>query len=107
MAASSRPPGGETLAHAAAAVHHAVDVTVEKVAPVVDGVHDKVESARASIHEAKVQAARLRDDARQARDTTAEWIGAARDAVREHPLAAFAGALLLGAALGSAASSRR
>jgi len=104
---SLRPAGGETLARAAAGAHRAVDSTVEKVAPVVDAVHDRVESAKASVQGAKDQVYKLRDDARQAQDAAAEWIGAARGAVREHPLAAMFGALLVGAAIVSVTSRRR
>jgi hypothetical protein len=102
-----RPAGGETLARAASGAHRAVDSTVEKVAPVIDAVHDKVESAKASVQGAKDQANKLRGDVQQARDAAAEWIGAARDAVREHPLAAMAGAFLVGIAIVSVTSNRR
>jgi hypothetical protein len=106
-ATPTRPAGGETLARAAAGAHRAVDSTVERVAPVVDAVHDKVESAKASVQGARNQVYKLRDEAQQAQDTAAAWIGAARDTVRGHPLAAMAGALLVGAAIVSLTSNRR
>jgi ElaB/YqjD/DUF883 family membrane-anchored ribosome-binding protein len=79
-AASQRPAGGETLARAAQGAHDAVDATVAKVAPLVDGVHDKVESARNAV------------------TTGQEWVDAAREAIQSRPFAAVAGALLVGAA---------
>ena len=78
--APDRPVGGATLARVAQGAHQAVDATVAKVAPVVDGVHDKVESARSAVA------------------STQEWVGAARQAIQARPFAAIAGALLVGAA---------
>jgi hypothetical protein len=53
--------------------HDAVDRAAAKVAPVVDGIS-------------------------KASDTKDQWIAATRDAIREHPFAAVATALLVGAA---------
>lgn len=75
-----RPAGGETLARAAQGAHRAVDATVAKVAPIVDGVHDKVESVKGAV------------------STADEWIVAAREAIKANPFAAIAGAALIGAA---------
>ena len=80
VATPDRPAGGETLARVAQGAHQAVDATVAKVAPVVDGVHDKVESARSAVA------------------STQEWVGAAREAIQARPFAAITGALLVGAA---------
>ena len=66
--------------------HDAIDGLSAKVSGVTSGAQDKV------------------DQALQARD---EWTTAARDAVREHPLLAIGGALLVGAALNALMSSRR
>lgn len=66
--------------------HDVIDGLSAKVSGVTSGAQDKV------------------DQALQARD---EWTTAARDAVREHPLLAIGGALLVGAALNALMSSRR
>ncbi len=62
--------------------HDAIDGAAKKVAPVVDGV----------------------SNVSQTKDA---WIGAARDAIREHPFAAVATALLAGAAYVSLSSRKR
>lgn len=104
---SQRPAGGETLARAAAGAHHAVDAAVAKVAPVVDTVHDKVESVRGVAQGVKDKASDLGEGALKAKDEIGEWMVAARDAVRAHPFAAIGVALLLGVAYSSIGSKRR
>ncbi len=101
---SAAGPSGDTLAGAVRAAegeaapavdgliqratrgaHAAVDRVSDKVSSVADGLRGRV------------------DDAGDARD---EWIESARDAIRQHPFAAVAGALVIGAALLSLRSSR-
>ncbi len=65
--------------------HDAVDSVAAKVSSVTDGLQGGVDKVG---------------------DTRDEWIAAARDAIRQHPFAAVAGALVIGAALLSLRSSR-
>lgn len=97
---AQRPAGGETLARAAQGAHQAVDATVAKVAPVIDGVQERVDAAKGA-------AATAKDALANAKDSADEWLSAARDTVRAHPLAAIAGALLVGAAYNSLTSRKR
>jgi ElaB/YqjD/DUF883 family membrane-anchored ribosome-binding protein len=80
------------------------------VAPIVDGLikrvtqraHDAVDSVAA-----KVSAVTdgLQGGVDKVGDTRDEWIESARDAIRQHPFAAVASALVIGAALLSLRSS--
>ena len=106
-AATERPAGGELLARAAQGAHAAVDATVAKVAPVIDGVHDKVEAVRDAAGAARDAAVNGKQAISDRVDEVGEWVGAARDAVRAHPFAAIAAALLVGAAYNSLTSRRR
>ena len=80
-------------------------------APVVDGLikrvtqsaHDAVDSVAAKVSSVTDG---LQGGVDKAGDTRDEWIEAARDAIRQHPFAAVAGALVIGAALLSLRSSR-
>ena len=67
---------------------------------VVDGAHDTVDGAAAKV-------APVVDGIAKVSDTRNEWVGAARDVIREHPFTAIAGALLVGAAYVSLTGSRR
>jgi hypothetical protein len=67
---------------------------------VVDGAHDTVDGAAAKV-------APVVDGIAKVSDTRSEWVGAARDVIREHPFTAIAGALLVGAAYISLTGSRR
>ena len=67
---------------------------------VVDGAHDTVDGAAAKV-------APVVDGIAKVSDTRSEWVGAARDVIREHPFTAIAGALLVGAAYVSLTGSRR
>ncbi|MET0383417.1 MAG: hypothetical protein ABW032_08345 [Burkholderiaceae bacterium] len=104
---TQRPAGGETLARAAQGAHAAVDATVGKVAPVIDGVHDKIESAKGAANAAKDTIANGKQAIQSRVDEVGEWISAARDAVRTHPLAALAAAIVVGAAYNSLTSKKR
>ena len=83
---TAKDAGATLLRRATQGAHDAIDGLSAKVSGVASGAQDKV------------------DRALQARD---EWTTAARDAVREHPLLALGGALLVGAALNALMSSRR
>ena len=80
------------------------------VEPVVDklldratqGVHDTVDSVAAKVSSAVDG---VQGGVAKAGDTRDEWIASARDAIREHPFAAIAAALLVGAAALSLLSS--
>ena len=108
---AQRPAGGETLARVVQGAHAAVDGTAAKVAPVIDGVQAKVDGVRHAVDSARDTVANgqqsLQDGVDKLVDTKDEWIGAARTAIREHPFAAVATALLIGAAYVSLGSSRR
>lgn len=67
---------------------------------VVDGAHDTVDGAAAKV-------APVVDGIAKVSDTRNEWVGAARDVIREHPFTAIVGALLVGAAYVSLTGSRR
>ena len=85
-AASEAAPAVDGLIQRATrSAHAAVDSVADKVSSVADGLRGRV------------------DNAGDARD---EWIESARDAIRQHPFAAVAGALVIGAALLSLRSSR-
>jgi hypothetical protein len=74
------------IKRAAAGAHAAIDSMAGKASSLNDGLHGGVSRVGA---------------------TRDEWIESARDAIRQHPFAAVAGALLVGAALLSLGSSRR
>lgn len=85
-AASAAPIVDRLIKRAASSAHDAVDSVAAKVSSLSDGLQDGVAHAG---------------------DTRDEWVEAARDAIREHPFATVAGALVIGAALVSLISSRR
>ena len=74
------------LKRATSSAHDAVDSVAAKVGSIADGLQGGVSKVG---------------------DTRDEWIESARDAIRQHPFAAIAGALVIGAALLSLNSSRR
>jgi ElaB/YqjD/DUF883 family membrane-anchored ribosome-binding protein len=108
---AQRPAGGETLARVVQGTHAAVDGAAAKVAPVIDGVQAKVDSVRQAVDSARDTVANskqsLQDGVDKLVDSKDEWLGAARTAIRAHPFAAVATALLIGAAWASLGSSRR
>ena len=91
---------------------HAADADAKAAAPVVEGLikrvtqsaHDAVDSVAA-----KVSAVNdgLQGGVDKVGETRDEWIESAREAIRQHPFAAVAGAALIGAALLSLRSARR
>jgi hypothetical protein len=80
-------------------------------APIVDslikratqGAHDAVDSVAAKVSSV---AEGLQGGVDKVGDTRDEWLESARDAIRQHPFAAVASALVIGAALLSLRSSR-
>jgi len=87
----------ETSAKAAAPV---VDSLIKRVA---QSAHDAVDSVAAKVSSVTDG---LQGGVDKASDTRDEWIESARDAIRQHPFAAVAGALVVGAALLSLRSAR-
>lgn len=85
-AAAAAPIVDRLIKRAASSAHDAVDSVAAKVSSLTDGLQDGVAHAG---------------------DTRDEWVEAARDAIRQHPFATVAGALVVGAALLSLLSSRR
>lgn len=85
-AAAAAPIVDRLIKRATSSAHEAVDNVAAKVSSLTDG---------------------LQDGMAHAGDTRDEWVEAARDAIREHPFATVAGALVIGAALLSLVSSRR
>jgi hypothetical protein len=73
------------IKRATRSAHDAVDTVAAKVSSVADGLQGRVDHAG---------------------DTRDEWLDSARDVIRQHPFAAVAGALVIGAALLSLRSSR-
>jgi hypothetical protein len=85
-AAAAAPIVDRLLKRATSGAHDAVDSIAAKVGSIADG---------------------LQGGASRVGDTRDEWIESARDAIRQHPFAAVAGALVIGAALLSLNASRR
>ena len=83
---AAKDAGDSLLRRVTQSAHDVIDSLSAKVSGVTTGTQDKV------------------DQVLQTRD---EWTTAARDAVREHPLLAIGGALLVGAAVNALLSSRR
>jgi hypothetical protein len=67
--------------------HDSIDRLASSAAPAVQHMGERVEAASSTLHK----------QGEQLRQTRDQWTQGARLAVREHPLAAVAGALLLGA----------
>jgi hypothetical protein len=84
--AAAAPIVDRLIKRATSSAHDAVDSVAAKVSSLTDGLQDGVSKVG---------------------DTGDEWIESARDAIRQHPFAAIAGALVIGAALLSLNSSRR
>jgi ElaB/YqjD/DUF883 family membrane-anchored ribosome-binding protein len=82
-ATAAAPIVDRLLKHATSSAHDAVDSVAAKVGSIADGLQGGVS------------------------ETRDEWIESARDAIRQHPFAAIAGAVVIGAALLSLRSSRR
>ena len=85
-AAAAAPAVDRLIKRVTSSAHDAVDSVAAKVSSVADGLQGGVSKVG---------------------DTRDEWIESARDAIRQHPFAAVAGALVIGAALLSLGSSRR
>jgi len=84
-AASAAPVVDSLLKRVTQSAHEAVDGVSHRIASTVEG---------------------LQGGAARVGDTRDEWIESAREAIRQHPLAALGGAVLVGLALHSLMSSR-
>lgn len=108
---TSAGPGGDKLAGATQAAEGAPRAAADVAAPMVDGLIQRAaRSAHAAVDsladKASSVAGGLRDRVDGVGDTRDEWIESAREAIRQHPFATVAGALVIGAALLSLRSSR-
>ena len=68
-----------------------------------DGAHEAVDTVADSL---SAKADGVQGGVSKVTDTKDEWVGAARDVIREHPFATIAGALLVGAAVVALRSGR-
>ncbi|HEY8973085.1 MAG TPA: hypothetical protein VIN75_02630 [Burkholderiaceae bacterium] len=84
-AASAAPVVDNLLKRVTQSAHAAVDGVSERIASTMEG---------------------LQGGASRVGDTRDEWVESAREAIRQHPLAALGGAVLVGLALHSLLSSR-
>ena len=71
---------------------------------VTTGAHDAIDNVAAKVSSLR---GGLKGGVSNAGDARDEWLEASRDAIRRHPFASAAGAVVLGAALLSLLSSRR
>jgi len=99
--AAANVPQNQPAANAASTVAPAPDGLLKRAA---SGAHDAIDRVTAKVGSI---ADGLQGGVSKAGDTRDEWIESARDAIRQHPFAAVAGALVIGAALLSLSSSRR
>ena len=74
------------------AVDAAADIGEDVIARVADGLNEAVDKV-------EPMASRLEETSRKAADLPLEWANAAREVIREKPLVAMSGAVLIGAAL--------
>lgn len=93
-----------TTAKVADAAAAAVPVLDRLIRQATSGAHDAIDGLSSK---AAALAGGLQGGVSKAGDTRDEWIESARDAIRQHPFATVAGALIVGAALLSLSSSRR
>lgn len=84
--AAAAPLADRLVRRAASSAHAAVDSVAARLSSLSEGLHGRASNV---------------SDARD------EWTESAREAIRQHPLATVAGALVIGAALVSLMSSRR
>jgi ElaB/YqjD/DUF883 family membrane-anchored ribosome-binding protein len=91
----------DAAADAAAAAAPVMDRLIKQA---TTSAHDAIDSLSSK---ASSLAGGLQGGVDKASDTRDEWIESARDAIRQHPFATVAGALVIGAALLSLRSSRR
>ncbi len=113
--ASSATPFPTDTARPTPATSNAAPATggadAKAAAPLVDGLIKRVtQSAHAAVDGLAAKVSSVTDGLQggvdKVGDRRDEWVESARDAIRQHPLAAVAGALVIGAALLSLRSSR-
>ncbi len=102
--ADANKPDGATATQPADAAAAAAPVVDRLIKRVTSSAHDAVDSVAAKVSSLTDG---LQGGVSKVGDTRDEWIESARDAIRQHPFAAVAGALVIGAALLSLSSSRR
>lgn len=107
--AASTPAGtssdeASTVDKVADAAAAAVPVMDRLIKQATTSAHDAIDSLASK---ASSLAGGLQGSVSKAGDTRDEWIDSARDAIRQHPFATVAGALVVGAALLSLSRSRR
>jgi hypothetical protein len=95
-AAQARRPDPGAAAAAVPVVDSLLKRMTERAHAAIDGVADRLSSTVEGVQGGVEQAGQARD----------EWLEAAREAIRQHPLAAVAGAALVGLAVYSLASPR-
>ncbi len=95
-------PDAEATSNAAKSAD-ATPIVDRLVQRATSSAHDAVDSVSAKISSIT---GGLQDGAAKVTDTRDEWIDSAREAIRQHPFATVAGALVVGAALLSLLSSR-
>ncbi len=110
-AGSSAGPQGDAMPNAVRGAQGAPTSGPAAAVPVVEGLIDRAtRSAHAAVDSVSGKVSSLADGLRDrvdgVGDTRDEWIESAREAIRQHPFAAVAGAVLIGAALLSLRSSR-
>ena len=98
---SSSSSTADKVADAAAAAVPVLDRLIKQATTGAHDAIDRLSSKASSIADG------LQGGVSKAGDTRDEWIESARDAIRQHPFATVAGALVIGAALLSLRSSRR
>jgi len=101
---ASAAPQDANATRPEAAVAAAVPIVDRLIRRAASSAHEAVDSVAAKV---STLSGGLQDGVAHAGDTRDEWVEAARDAIRQHPFATVAGALVVGAALLSLVSSRR
>jgi ElaB/YqjD/DUF883 family membrane-anchored ribosome-binding protein len=107
----SSDAGKPATATPPASAERAPDTGAKAAVPIVDGLIQRVaQSAHDAVDTVAAKVSSVTDGLQggvdKASDTRDEWIESARDAIRQHPFAAIAGAFVIGAALLSLRSSR-
>jgi ElaB/YqjD/DUF883 family membrane-anchored ribosome-binding protein len=108
---STKPSAATAAPHSTSDVATGQPADAKAAAPIADGLikrvtqsaHDAVDSLAAKVTS---MTDGLQGGVDKVGDTRDEWIESARDAIRQHPFAAVAGAVVIGAALLSLRSSR-
>mgnify|MGYP003947028185 CR=1 FL=1 len=95
-AAEARRRDADAAASAVPVVDSLLKRVTRRAHAAIDGVADRLSSTMEGVQDGVAHAGESRD----------EWLESAREAIRQHPIAAVAGALLVGVAVHSLASPR-